>query len=183
MTIQRVESPRTFWCIKFDKELAMRFGQLIAVIFIVATFAAIPVSVAEPVKPAKPKISDESAEGNKQIADALTLAKKEKKRVLLQFGANWCGWCHRLHKLFESDKEIAATLKANFIVVLVDVNEKHNSDVDEKYGHPTKHGLPVIVVLDADGKQLTTKNTEELEEGDHHDPAKVKAFLKEWAGK
>lgn len=48
---------------------------------------------------------------------------------------------------------------------------------------PTKHGLPVIAVLDANGKQLTTKNTEELEEGDHHDPEKVKAFLKELASK
>ena len=62
-----------------------------------------------------------------------------------------------------------------------DVNEKHNSETVEKYGSPTKHGLPVMVVLDADGKQLTTKNTEELEEGDHHNPEKVKAFLKEWA--
>ena len=31
---------------------------------------------------------------------ALVVAMKEDKRVLLQFGANWCGWCHRLHKLF-----------------------------------------------------------------------------------
>lgn len=137
----------------------------------------------KPAKAAKPKIYNESADGTKQIADALVLAKKEKKLVLLQFGANWCGWCHRLHKLFESDKEISAKLKAGFIVVLIDVNEKHNSEVDEKYGNPTKHGLPVIVVLDADGKQLTTQDTGKLEEGDHHDSEKVKAFLNKWATK
>ena len=139
---------------------------------------------AEPAKsttPAKPKLYDETADGSKQIAEALAVAKKAKKRVLLQFGANWCGWCYKLHKLFESDKEIAAKLKAGFVVVLIDVNEKHNSDINEKYGSPTKHGLPVIVVLDADGKQLTTQDTGILEEGDHHDPEKVKEFLKEWA--
>ena len=36
-------------------------------------------------------------------------------------------------------------------------------------------------MLDVDGKQLTTKNTEELEDVDHHNPEKVKAFLSEWA--
>lgn len=138
---------------------------------------------AEPAKSTttKPKIYDESADGSKQIADALAVAKKEKKRVILQFGANWCGWCHKLHKLFESDKEIATKLKAGFVVVLIDVNEEHNSETVEKYGKPTKHGLPVIVVLDEDGKQLATQDTGKLEDGDHHDTKKVKAFLKEWA--
>jgi hypothetical protein len=46
-----------------------------------------------------------------------------------------------------------------------------------------RFGLPVIVVLDAEGKQLTTKNSGELEESDHHNPEKVMAFLKDWAPK
>jgi len=53
--------------------------------------------------------------------------------------------------------------------------------VDAKYGHPTHLGLPVIVILDAEGKQLTTKNSGELEEDDHHSPDKVMAFLKKWS--
>ena len=96
----------------------------------------------------------EKADGTKQIADALSVAKKEHKRVLLQFGANWCGWCHKLHKLFQTDEKIAAKLKDSYVVVLIDVNQGHNADTDEKYGKPTKHGLPVIVVLDTDGKLL-----------------------------
>jgi uncharacterized protein YyaL (SSP411 family) len=38
----------------------------------------------------------------------LALAGKDGKRVLLQFGANWCPWCHKLHSLFDTDKDIAA---------------------------------------------------------------------------
>src|SRR6187549_3401054 len=112
------------------------------------TFTARPEAVlaADVPKDAKPSLYDESADGSKQIADALIVARNEHKHVLLQFGANWCGWCHKLHKLFESDKEIAAKLKAGYIVVLIDVNEKHNSEINEKYGNPMKHGLPVIVV-------------------------------------
>lgn len=139
------------------------------------------VHAADAPKDTQPNIYDESADGSKQIADALVIAKKEHKHVLLQFGANWCGWCHRLHKLYESDKGIAGKLKIDFVVVMVDVNKEHNKDVDTKYGHPTRFGLPVIVVLDADGKQLTTQGTGPLEDGDHHSPEKVMAFLTKWS--
>lgn len=132
-------------------------------------------------KTARPAIYDESADGSKQIADALGIAAKEHKRVLLKFGANWCGWCHKLHRLFETDTNIAAILKSDYVVVMIDVNNGHNQDTDAKYGHPTRFGLPVLVVLDADGKQLTTQDSGKLEQGDHHDPDKVIAFLKEWA--
>jgi thiol:disulfide interchange protein len=142
-----------------------------------------PVQAADAPKSGRPVIYDESADGSKQIADALLLAKKEHKHVLLQFGANWCGWCHKLHKLCETNQGIADNLKSNFVVVMVDMNKDHNKTVDEKYGHPARFGLPALAVLDADGKLLTTKNTSELEQGDHHNPVKVLAFLAEWSPK
>ena len=131
----------------------------------------------------RPKLYDESMDGSKQIADALVVAKRENKRVLLQFGANWCGWCHKLHRLFEANKTIGEKLKSDYVVVLIDVNQGHNKVTDTKYGQPTRFGLPAIVILDQEGKQLTTKDTAQLEEGDHHDPDKVLAFLKEWSPK
>lgn len=131
----------------------------------------------------RPALYDEKADGAQQIEKALIAAKKGKKTVLLQFGANWCGWCHKLHKLCETDKTLAAELKKNFVVVLIDIDKKHNADINERYGNPTQHGLPVIVVLDSTGKQLFTQDTAKLEEGDHHSPAKVLAFLKQWAPK
>jgi thiol:disulfide interchange protein len=137
----------------------------------------------KPTTPPRPSIYDEAADGARQIEDALAAARKENKRVLLQFGANWCGWCHKLHKLFQGEEAVAKALNAGYIVVLIDVNKGHNQDTDKRYGHPTRFGLPAIVVLDADGRQITTKNTAELEEGDHHNPEKVAAFLREWAPK
>ena len=127
-----------------------------------------------------PDIYDESADAAKQISDAVAQAKKENKRVLLQFGANWCGWCHKLHKLFETDKAVGSKLNSNYVVAMIDVNKGHNKDLVTKYGGE-KLGLPFIVILGADGKQVTVKNTGELEEGDHHSPEKVIAFLDQWA--
>lgn len=118
-------------------------------------------------KRARAAIYDESADGGKQAEEGLVRAKKENKHVLLMFGANWCGWCHRLHKRFESDAQIAAKLKQDFVVVMIDVNQNHNADVNQRYGNPTRFGLPVLMVLDAAGRALTTQDTGKLEEGDH----------------
>jgi thiol-disulfide isomerase/thioredoxin len=134
--------------------------------------------------PRRSKIYDTEADGNEQIAAALKIAKAEKKRVLLQFGADWCGWCHKLSECFKNNEEVAAALRENYVVVLIDVNRvgdsTHNADVNERYGNPTRYGLPVLVVLDADGQLLKTKDTGELEKDGRHDPKKVLAFLNRW---
>jgi len=72
--------------------------------------------------------------------------------------------------------------------VLIDSNwrngTKRNEDLNLRYGNPLKEGLPVLVVLDTAGQQLTTQETGALEDGGSaHDPAKVSAFLARWAPK
>ena len=132
-----------------------------------------------------PDIYDVRADGSAQIAAAVGIAAAEHKRVIVDFGANWCIWCHRLHSTFEGDPGVARALDRGFVVVMVDVNtrngERRNAATVERYGNPTVHGIPVLVVLDSDGKILTTKDSGELEEGSGHSPAKIVAFLSQWA--
>lgn len=133
-----------------------------------------------------PDIYDTQVDGSLLIAEALAKAKTSGKNVLVDMGANWCIWCRRLHNTFETDPAIKQALEKNFVVVMIDVNSrkgpKRNADVDERYGTPSKFGLPVLVVLDSNGKQLTTQETGSLENGkDGHDPQKVAAFLSKWA--
>jgi len=150
---------------------------------LVSAFCVPAFGADSPAKPSRPAIYGEKANAAQQIADALALVKKEHMRVLLQFGANRCGWCHKLHKLFQSDAEIAAKLKEACVVVLVDVNKGHNGDINKQYENPTRFGPPAIVILGGNAKALTTQDTGTLEQGDRHDPKKVLAFLNEWAGK
>ena len=135
-----------------------------------------------------PDIYDTQADGTGQIATALTRARAEHKNVLLKLGANWCIWCRRLNDTFHHNEAVAKMLEENFVVVLVDVNHRNglnrNDAVNDKYGNPMAQGLPVLVVLAANGTQLTTQETGALEDGkDAHDPAKVIAFLRQWAPK
>ena len=163
-----------------------RYTSFLCPLCVLACAAAQALAGDEPPAKSKPRpdIYDRKADGNKQIAAALRAAQRDHRRVLLQFGANWCGWCHKLHDLFESNKDIHKTLVYEYDVVLIDVDKvdgrMHNADVDAKYGNPTKLGLPVLVVLDENGKPLVTQDTGKLEDGDHHDPQRVLEFLKKW---
>ncbi|HET7535133.1 MAG TPA: thioredoxin family protein, partial [Candidatus Didemnitutus sp.] len=51
-------------------------------------------------------IYDTQVDGTATIAAAVTRAKAEHKHVLLDLGANWCIWCHRLHDLFETNDSV-----------------------------------------------------------------------------
>jgi len=141
----------------------------------------VPAPVAPEKKPA-PKVYDENADAKQQIADALAKARKENRRVLLQWGGNWCGWCIKLHELGRADKDIVRELLYEYVQVPIDIGhwDKH-LDLAAKYGaDPKAHGVPFLTVLDEDGKPLVQQDSNELEVqgSDHHDPAKVLAFLK-----
>lgn len=133
---------------------------------------------------ALPKIYDVKADGKAQIADALAQAKTENKRVLLQFGANWCAPCHILHDIFSNDAEVAALLQQGFVSISIDLNDGHNSDVAEQYrGKQQDGGIPFVVMLDNDGKRLAAPNSDALATADKYDAKKIAAFLKIWLSK
>ena len=122
-------------------------------------------------------IYDTSGNGKKLIAEALRKAAKDNKRVLLQYGGNWCSWCYLLHDLFEQDKDIKRLLLFEYELVLIDTQS--NPDIAPTYGAEIK-GVPFLTVLDSDGRVLTHQETGSLEVGQRHDPKKVMAFLSQW---
>ncbi|MFN0207619.1 MAG: thioredoxin family protein [Planctomycetota bacterium] len=136
-------------------------------------------------KKAPPNIYDEKADATQQIAGALKKAKEENRRVLIQWGANWCGWCHLLHDVFKKDKNVARELLYEYSVVLVDIGKlDKNMELAEKYNADLKKsGVPYLTILDASGKVLANEETTPLEaktsDGKNgHDAVKVLNLLK-----
>ena len=134
-----------------------------------------------PKKPA-PAIYDTLANASTQIADALTLAKQSNCHVLIQWGANWCGWCRLLHKLLQDDPEVHAILNQEYIWVLADVGTKgKNADLLKKYGVDPKKGIPFLTGLNDSGQVIINQESGSLETADKehpgHDKIKVIAFL------
>ncbi len=132
-------------------------------------------------------VFDVGAPAGKLIADAVAQATHEDKKVLLLFGANWCPWCRRLHRALTQDPATQTRLKQKFVLVPIDVNTRNeknrNADVLAKYGDPVaRFGLPVFVVLDQTGAQLTTRETASLTGGTDQEVAThVLAFLEQWS--
>jgi thioredoxin-related protein len=140
-------------------------------------------STAKPETP--PPIYDEKADGPAAIRAALASAKKENRRVLIQWGGNWCPWCHRLFNQFKADTELAKILSSEYDLVLVDIGRREkNIDVAARYGADViKNGIPFLTVLDSDGKPLANQPTEPFEkkgEEKGYEPAKLKEFLKKY---
>ncbi len=148
-----------------------------------------PTPDAEPkAKPKRAPIYDEKADAKAQIDAALAKASKENRRVLIQWGANWCGWCHLLHEVSKKDRTISKELMYEYDVVLIDIGQfdKH-MDLAEKSGAKLKDaGVPFLTILDAQGKVLGNHETGNLEwpkesgKEQGHDPAKVVALLKQY---
>ncbi|MBC8064547.1 MAG: thioredoxin family protein [Chlorobia bacterium] len=123
---------------------------------------------------------DPKRDAAKDIQKAVILAKKQNKRILLDVGGEWCGWCHKLDKFFKTDLEVAKVLKERFVVVKINFSpENENKAVLSKY--PAAEGYPHLYVLDKNGKFLHSQGTGELETGDHHDHDKFMKFLKTWS--
>jgi thioredoxin-related protein len=123
-------------------------------------------------------IYDTAADGAKQIAAVVAVAKREDKKVLVVLGANWCPWCRKLHKVFESEVTVKAVLEDGYVVVYVDVNGNHNRMVDIDLGDLAQNGIPQIVILNKTGEKLLAKDPVEWEKDGGYDVEKVLTFLK-----
>jgi len=138
-------------------------------------------------RPKQPDIYNQKLDAREQLATACERAKRDNSRVLVMLGGNWCGWCHKLHELFASNQEIRKLLNDEYLVLLVDLEAPNAAEILKKCKESLSReelekgvGYPFLAVLDGDGNVLTAQRTDPLEEGDHHDPKKVKDFLERW---
>jgi protein disulfide-isomerase len=110
------------------------------------------------------------------FSKAQTAAKQDKKLVLMDFtGSDWCPPCKLLHKNVLTSKEFVDFAKDNLVLVLVDFptgkklspeQQKANDKLAQKF---KVRAFPTVVVLDAEGKQLS------FEEG--YEGASAKEFV------
>jgi thiol:disulfide interchange protein len=97
----------------------------------------------------------EAAQGD--VEAALKLARQQHKRVILDFGADWCGDCQVLDLYFHQspNEEI---VEKHFIEVKVNIGrEDANIELAHKYGVPVK-GVPALAVLNANGTVVVAQD-------------------------
>jgi thiol:disulfide interchange protein len=120
------------------------------------------------------------ADPRTDIAAALQQASAEHKRVLLDFGGDWCGDCQVLDIYFHQPPNLAL-LNNNFILVHVDIGHyDKNLDITDKYGIPLKKGVPALAVLDSSGNLVYSQHAAEFGDIRYMYPSSVTDFLTRW---
>jgi thiol:disulfide interchange protein len=133
-----------------------------------------------PVPTAKKHLYSGEADPKAEIASALKQASLEHKRVILDFGGDWCGDCQVLDIYFHQSPNLEL-LDKNFLLVHVDIGRfDKNLDITEKYNVPLKKGVPALAVLDADGKLLYSQQAAEFGDMRYMYPNSVTDFLNRW---
>lgn len=82
------------------------------------------------------------------LDEALTRAKETKKPIMIDFYAEWCGWCKKLDKEVYAEARIIA-LSADFFCVKIDAEK--NAEIASRFG---VRGYPTIVFLNPAGKEV-----------------------------
>jgi len=122
----------------------------------------------------------ESADPKVDIAAALKQARGEHKRVILDFGGDWCGDCQVLDIYFHQQPNLDL-LEKNFVLVHVWIGHMdQHVDVAAKYGVPLNRGVPALAVLDASGKVLFAQSTGDFSNMRGMNVQSVTEFLGKW---
>lgn len=113
------------------------------------------------------------------LAQAVEKAKSENKRVLVQVGGDWCGWCKLMSKYMETNDAVNQHLTKNFLVMKVTYEDGQKNEAFLSQ-YPAITGYPHLFVIDNDGKLLHSQETGSLEEGKGYNQEKFLAFLDAW---
>jgi thioredoxin 1 len=125
-------------------------------------------------------IYPDPAQAKSDVAAALKTAAATHRRILLDFGGNWCGDCQVLDIYFHdpANKQI---LDANFVLVDINVGQlDENLALAKKYGVPLEKGVPALAVLSEDGKLLYSQKGGEFEAMRRMQSSAVTSFLVHW---
>jgi len=95
-------------------------------------------------------------DAQKLLADALTQARVENKRVYLQESGMHCAPCLMMSRFLDQHRSI---LSPDFIFIKIDcARSQHGDEIMKSIRPGGRGGIPWVAILDADGKVLTTSN-------------------------
>lgn len=107
---------------------------------------------------------------------------RERKNILVEVGADWCVWCHRLESFIRSHPELQL-LRARFFSHVRVCMGSYEAPAEICSHLPPFEGIPHYFVFSTEGKLLHSQDTSSLEEGESYNYRKVWEFLSMWGDK
>ena len=142
-----------------------------------------PAQKSDPVN--RPAISkrepfDPKRDAKSDLAAAITKATADKKRIILDIGGEWCGWCKYMDEFFAADPELTHARNTNYVWLKINYSEE-NENREFLAAYPNIPGYPHLFVLDADGKLVQSQDTSAFERGPKYSASAILEFLNKWA--
>ena len=125
---------------------------------------------------------DPTRDPSPDLQKGIETATKSGKRIILDVGGEWCGWCVCMDKFFFENPGLAKIREDNFVWVKVNYSEE-NENKPFLAPFPEPQAFPHLYILDAKGKLLHSHNTADLEMGKGYNLVKFTRFLKAWSPK
>jgi thioredoxin 1 len=120
------------------------------------------------------------AQAKADLAAALKTAAQTHKRVLIDFGGNWCGDCQVLD-IYMHNAQNLPILEDNYVLVHVNIGHMdENLDIANQYQVPLTKGVPAMAVLSDKGKLLYSQRGGEFESMRRLESSAVTTFLVQW---
>jgi len=125
---------------------------------------------------------DPRRDASADIRAALMVAVRERKHVLLEIGGDWCPYCILLDSFFDSNPEISALRRRNFVYVKVNFSQQ-NQNQEALAAFPPVRSFPHFFVLDAAGKLVKNQRIALLGTPSGYSPKRFQQFLRASAPK
>jgi thiol:disulfide interchange protein len=162
---------------------ACAFGQMVETAKPAETAAPVAASPAPAKEAAFPREKfDPARDPRADLDEAIKVAAKTGKNIVLDIGGEWCPWCVFMDKFFFQHPDLAKVRDANYVWVKVNYS-KENKNQAFLSAYPERPGYPHLYVLDPSGKLLQSQDTSLLEMGKGYNPDKFAEFLNKWAPK
>jgi thiol:disulfide interchange protein len=145
-----------------------------------AVLLALAACKAPPTNTVRSEIYPDPAQARADLATALQTAARSHKRILLDFGGNWCADCQVLNIYFHDAKN-RPILEANFVLVPINIGHMDaNLDIAERYEVPLSRGVPALAVLSDNGTLIYSQKGGEFEAMRRMESSAVTGFLVQW---
>ena len=120
-------------------------------------------------------------DASSEVAEARADAVREKRFLMVTFGANWCPDCRNLHWILHRAK-VQDYTRDLFQFVNVDVGKfDKNRQVAADLGVSLNRGIPVAVFFDPQGQMIGTTNEGQLEPARRYSSKQILKFVRDIA--
>jgi thioredoxin 1 len=124
---------------------------------------------------------DGDDDASNEVAAARATAVREKKFLMVTFGANWCWDCRSLHRNLHSEA-VENYTRDLFQFVNVDVGKfNQNRHVADDLGISLSRGIPVAIFFDPQGQMIGTTNEGQLEPARRYSSRQILKFVRDIA--